>query len=112
MPLGQTKHKPSRSSGSGFQADYDERAIMRAWETFVTDGDDEASPTPHVRPLIKQSWHRCAMSAIDATRDEAPLAQSASGRSSSCGTQPRAARGGPGFVRRASAACSRARRRC
>lgn len=77
MPLGQTKHKPSRSSESGFQADYDERAIMRAWETFVTDGD-AAAADGDVRPVIKQSWYRCAMSAIDATRDEAPCAQSAS----------------------------------
>ena len=52
---------------------------MRAWETFVTDGDDnDTADDGDVRPLIKQSWHRCAMSAIDATRDEAPCAQSAS----------------------------------
>lgn len=56
--------------------DYDERAIMRAWETFVTDGEDDEDCD--VRPLIKDSWHRCALSSIDATRDEAPIAQCAS----------------------------------
>ena len=53
--------------------DYDERDIMRAWETFVTDGEED--DVGDVRPLIKESWHRCALSAIDATRDEAPIAQ-------------------------------------
>ena len=38
---------------------------MRAWESLVTDGEDEAQPDPHVRPLIQQSWHRCAVGAID-----------------------------------------------
>ena len=46
---------------------------MRVWETVV-DGDDEAAPDPSVRPLILESWHRCAIASIDATRGAAPLA--------------------------------------
>src|SRR5215213_8349169 len=48
---------------------------MRAWECLVAEGDEEVQPDPHVRPLIQQSWHRCALSAIDATRGEVPLTQ-------------------------------------
>jgi len=48
---------------------------MRAWESFVADGDDDARLDTHVRPLIQQSWHRCALSSIDASRGEAPLAR-------------------------------------
>ena len=48
---------------------------MRAWESFVAEGEDETPPDAHVRPLIRQSWHRCAVSSIDASRGEAPLAR-------------------------------------
>ena len=59
---------------------------MRAWESFVTDGEDEAQPDPHVRPLIQQSWHRCAVSAIDATSRRGAAGQERGRRSSSCAT--------------------------
>ena len=49
---------------------------MRVWETVV-DGEDEAEQDPSVRPLILESWHRCAIASIDATRGAAPLAQGA-----------------------------------
>jgi transcriptional regulator of acetoin/glycerol metabolism len=52
---------------------------MRAWESFLAERDEEEPGDPHVRPLIQQSWHRCALSSIDATRGEAPLAGGAAG---------------------------------
>ncbi len=68
----QTRHKSLRSFATDIRVDYDQRAIMRAWESFVTEGDKDG--VAEVRPLIMESWHRCASSSIDATRDEAPLA--------------------------------------
>jgi transcriptional regulator of acetoin/glycerol metabolism len=73
--LGQSKPKLSLPAGPDNRVDYDEGAIMRAWESFVADGDDDARLDTHVRPLIQQSWHRCALSSIDAGRGEAPLAR-------------------------------------
>ena len=84
---------------------------MRAWESFVADGDDDARLDTHVRPLIQQSWHRCALSSIDASRGEAPLArdeEESSGSATparSCGTRPAIRLAG-------SAACSKEPRRC
>ena len=72
---------------------------MRAWESFVAEGEDEARPDPHVRPLIQQSWHRCALSSIDATRGAAPLAQERGGARPAALRQPRAARRRPRLVR-------------
>ena len=77
--MGQSKPELSLPAGPHRRVDYDESAIMRAWETFVAEGDDEAQPDPHVRPLIQQSWHRCALSSIDATRGAAPLARDEAG---------------------------------
>lgn len=65
--------KPGRGGGLDPLGDYDERAIMRAWEHVVTRRDG-ACPAEAVRPLIEESWHRCAERALDAGRGEAPLA--------------------------------------
>ena len=59
---------------------------MRAWESLVTDGEDEAQPDPHVRPLIQHSWHRCALGAIDASSRRGAAGAGTWRRSSSCAT--------------------------
>ncbi|RWD47148.1 sigma-54-dependent Fis family transcriptional regulator [Mesorhizobium sp.] len=56
--------------------DYDERATMRAWESFLAD-DPKCARDPvhpsHVRSLIHDSWHRSATGGINAQGIEAPL---------------------------------------
>lgn len=64
-----------QSKGGVPRVGYDESAVMRAWETLVAEGDDEAQDDLSVRPLILESWHRCAVGAIDATRNAAPMAR-------------------------------------
>jgi transcriptional regulator of acetoin/glycerol metabolism len=56
--------------------DYDERATMRAWESFLADepkcARDPIQPSP-VRSLIHDSWYRSVTGGIDAEGIEAPL---------------------------------------
>ncbi|TIM72153.1 MAG: GAF domain-containing protein, partial [Mesorhizobium sp.] len=56
--------------------DYDERATMRAWESFLADepkcAGDPVHPS-HVRSLIHDSWYRSATGGINAQGIEAPL---------------------------------------
>jgi transcriptional regulator of acetoin/glycerol metabolism len=53
--------------------DYDERATMRAWESFLSDAPTCARDPVHVRSLIHDSWYRSATGGIDAQGIEAPL---------------------------------------
>ena len=53
--------------------DYDERATMRAWESFLADEPTSAHAPVHVRSLIHDSWYRSATGGIDAQGIEAPL---------------------------------------
>ena len=46
---------------------------MRAWESLVTEREPELGPHSGVRAPIRESWHRCATSAIDARGGKAPL---------------------------------------
>ncbi len=53
--------------------DYDERAVMRAWDRFLSDGAEQSRDLVQVRSLIHDSWHRSATGGIDAMGIEAPL---------------------------------------
>lgn len=53
--------------------DYDERATMRAWESFLSDEPTSARDPVHVRSLIHDSWYRSATGGINAQGIEAPL---------------------------------------
>lgn len=53
--------------------DYDERATMRAWESFLADASKCARDPVHVRSLIHDSWYRSATGGINAQGIEAPL---------------------------------------
>ena len=53
--------------------DYDERATMRAWESFLSDEPTSARDPVHVRSLIHNSWYRSATGGINAQGIEAPL---------------------------------------
>jgi transcriptional regulator of acetoin/glycerol metabolism len=53
--------------------DYDERATMRAWESFLADEPKCARDPVHVRSLIHDSWYRSASGGINAQGIEAPL---------------------------------------
>jgi sigma-54 dependent transcriptional regulator, acetoin dehydrogenase operon transcriptional activator AcoR len=53
--------------------DYDERAIMRAWEHFLSDGPETKRDQGHVRSMIHDSWYRSVSGGIDAMGIEAPL---------------------------------------
>ncbi|TIP87011.1 MAG: sigma-54-dependent Fis family transcriptional regulator [Mesorhizobium sp.] len=73
--------RPARTSlATGQMAlsniDYDERATMRAWESFLADepkcAGDHVHPS-HVRSLIHDSWYRSATGGINAQGIEAPL---------------------------------------
>jgi sigma-54 dependent transcriptional regulator, acetoin dehydrogenase operon transcriptional activator AcoR len=72
---------PARASLAAGQmvlgnTDYDERATMRAWESFLAD-DPKCARDPvypsHVRSLIHDSWYRSATGGINAQGIEAPL---------------------------------------
>ncbi len=43
---------------------YDERQVMSAWESFVTDGDEQSYS--NVRSMVRESWQRCKSSGLDA----------------------------------------------
>ncbi|SFT84988.1 sigma-54-dependent Fis family transcriptional regulator [Mesorhizobium sp. YR577] len=69
---------PARTSiGTGQLAlddtDYDERATMRAWESFLADEPKCARDPVQVRTLIHDSWYRSATGGINAQSIEAPL---------------------------------------
>ncbi|TPM93821.1 sigma-54-dependent Fis family transcriptional regulator [Mesorhizobium sp. B2-1-3A] len=73
-----TKAIPSRASMATGQLvldniDYDERATMRAWESFLADAPKCARDPVHVRSLIHDSWYRSATGGINAQGIEAPL---------------------------------------
>lgn len=51
----------------------DQRAIMRAWEDFLTYRDLDHSRTSGVRREILESWSRSLASGIDATAGLAPM---------------------------------------
>ena len=51
----------------------DQRAIMRAWEDFLTYRDIEQTRTSGVRREILESWSRSLASGIDASCDLAPI---------------------------------------
>lgn len=53
--------------------DYDERATMRAWESFLSDEPTSIRDPVHVRSLIHDSWYRSATGGINAQGIEAPL---------------------------------------
>src|ERR1041384_7196547 len=53
--------------------DYDERATMRAGESFLSDEPTSARDPVHVRSLIHDSWYRSATGGINAQGIEAPL---------------------------------------
>ena len=53
--------------------DYDERATMRAWESFLSDEPTSSRDPVHVRSLIHDSWYRSATGGINAQGIEAPL---------------------------------------
>ena len=53
--------------------DYDERATMRAWESFLSDEPTSVRDPVHVRSLIHDSWYRSATGGINAQGIEAPL---------------------------------------
>ncbi len=53
--------------------DYDERAVMRAWEHFLSDGPETTRDQDHVRSMIHDSWYRSVSGGIDAMGIEAPL---------------------------------------
>lgn len=56
--------RPRRSS-------YDERKVMTAWESFVTNGEDQ--DCSNIRPLVHDSWMRCKSLGLDASGTGAPL---------------------------------------
>jgi transcriptional regulator of acetoin/glycerol metabolism len=69
---------PTRASmGTGQlvldRIDYDERATMRAWESFLSDEPTSVRDPVHVRSLIHDSWYRSATGGINAQGIEAPL---------------------------------------
>ena len=43
---------------------YDERQVMSAWESFVTDGEEQSYS--NVRSMVRESWQRCKSSGLDA----------------------------------------------
>ncbi len=57
----------------GASPDYDERATMGAWEDLLSGTEARAPKSCPVRPLIHNSWHRCADGGIDAAQGEAPM---------------------------------------
>ncbi|QND66179.1 sigma-54-dependent Fis family transcriptional regulator [Mesorhizobium loti] len=73
-----TNALPARASMAAGQLvldniDYDERATMRAWESFLADEPTSARDPVHVRSLIHDSWFRSATGGINAQGIEAPL---------------------------------------
>ena len=43
---------------------YDERQVMTAWESFVTDGDEQSYS--NIRSMVRESWQRCKSNGLDA----------------------------------------------
>ncbi len=64
-----TDDRNSGSARSGLarrtrKVPYDERQVMSAWESFVTDGDEQSYS--NVRSMVRESWQRCKSSGLDA----------------------------------------------
>ncbi len=56
-----------------FSTPYDEHTTMKAWECLLSGEDGDGQRRFPVRPLIGDSWSRCASCGIDARQREAPL---------------------------------------
>ena len=64
-----TDDRSSASTRSGLarrtrKVPYDERKVMSAWESFVTDGDEQSYS--NVRSMVRESWQRCKSNGLDA----------------------------------------------
>lgn len=67
------KRRTTGQRANSIVPDYDEHTTMQAWETLLSGETERARRRFTVRPVIGDSWSRCASGGIDARQTEAPL---------------------------------------